>query len=85
MKVLIPQPLRPYTGAAEVEAQGATLDALLDDLNARYPGFKFRMVDEQGKIRRHIRVFVDGEQTFDVSQSLAAARGVQIVQALSGG
>jgi sulfur-carrier protein len=85
MKVLIPQPLRPYTGAAEVEALGATLDALLDDLNARYPGFKFRMVDEQGRIRRHIRVFVDGEQTFDLSQSLARARGVQIVQALSGG
>jgi molybdopterin converting factor small subunit len=85
MKVLIPQPLRPYTGASEVEAKGATLDALLDDLNARYPGFKFRMVDEQGQIRRHIRVFVDGEQTFDLSQSLRAARGVQIVQALSGG
>jgi sulfur-carrier protein len=85
MKVLIPQPLRPHTGAAEVEAQGATLDALLDDLNARYPGFKFRMVDEQGRIRRHIRVFIDGEQTFDVSQSLARAKGVHIVQALSGG
>jgi sulfur-carrier protein len=85
MKVLIAQPLRPYTGAAEVDAQGATLDALLDDLNARFPGIKFRMVDEQGRIRRHIRVFVDGEQTFDLSQSLRAANGVQIVQALSGG
>lgn len=85
MKVLIPQPLRPYTGASEVDADGPTLDALLDDLNRRYPGFKFRMVDEQGRIRRHIRVFVDGEQTFDVSHSLLAARGVQIVQALSGG
>lgn len=85
MKVLIPQPLRPYTGAAEVDASGATLDALLDDLNARYPGLKFRMVDEQGRIRRHIRVFVDGEQTFDLAQNLQSARGVQIVQALSGG
>ena len=85
MKVLIPQPLRPYTGAAEVEAWGATLDGLLDDLNARYPGFKFRMIDEQGRIRRHIRVFIDGEQSFDLSQSLARAKGVQIVQALSGG
>jgi molybdopterin synthase sulfur carrier subunit len=85
MNVLIPQPLRPYTGASAVEAEGGTLDALLDDLNRRYPGFKFRMVDEQGKIRRHIRVFVDGEQTFDLSQRLDRAKGVQIVQALSGG
>lgn len=85
MKVLIPQPLRPYTGSSEVEAKGCTLEALLDDLNARFPGFKFRMVDEQGRIRRHIRVFIDGQQTFDLSQSLANAHGVHIVQALSGG
>jgi sulfur-carrier protein len=57
----------------------------LDDLNRRYPGIKFRMIDEQGHIRRHIRVFIDGEQAFDLKQSLARAEGVQIVQALSGG
>lgn len=85
MKVLIPQPLRPYTGASIVDAEGQTLDGLLDDLNRRFPGFKFRMVDEQGRIRKHIRVFVDGEQTFDLNQTLARAEGVQIVQALSGG
>lgn len=85
MKVLIPQPLRPYTQKSEIDAAGATLDALLNDIDQRYPGIKFRMVDEQGKIRRHIRVFVDGVQSFDLAQSLKDATGVQIVQALSGG
>ncbi|HAH09263.1 MAG TPA: molybdopterin synthase sulfur carrier subunit [Alphaproteobacteria bacterium] len=85
MKVLIPSPLRPYTGRAEVEATGTTLDAVLEDLNRRYPGLKFRMVDEQGHIRRHIRVFLDGQQTFDLGADLSATQSIQIVQALSGG
>ena len=84
MKVLIPSPLRPYTGQAEVEASGLTLVALLEDLNRRYPGLKFRMVDEQGQIRRHIRVFLDGQQTFDLGADLSATQSIQIVQALSG-
>jgi hypothetical protein len=85
MKVLIPQPLRPYTNAKEVDAKGETLDALLDDIDRRFPGFKFRMVDEQARIRRHIRVFVDGAQTFDLHQPLTPDSSVHIVQALSGG
>jgi hypothetical protein len=85
MKVLIPQPLRPYTNAREVDAEGATLDALLSDIDRRFPGFKFRMVDEQGQIRRHIRVFVDGRQTFHLNMPLTPTSAVHIVQALSGG
>jgi sulfur-carrier protein len=85
MRVLIPQPLRPYTNAKEVEGEGATLAALLTDIDRRYPGFKFRMVDEQDRIRRHIRVFVDGQQTFDLNMPLTPSSAVHIVQALSGG
>ena len=85
MKVLIPSPLQSYTGGACVEAEGATLDALLADLDRRYPGIRFRMIDEQARIRRHIRVFVGGEQVSELASPLGAGDEVVIVQALSGG
>ena len=85
MKVLIPTPLRSYTRAREVDAEGATVGDVLADLERRYPGFRFRMVDEQDQIRRHMRLFVNGEQSFDLKQPLRASDSIQIVQALSGG
>lgn len=85
MKVLIPGPLLSYTGGREVEAAGATLTALLDDLDRQFPGFRFRVIDEQGRLRQHMRFFVNDEQVFDASHPLAPSDRVQIVQALSGG
>ncbi len=85
MKVLIPTPLRSYTKAGEVEAAGATLAEVVADLDRRYPGLRFRMVDEQDAVRPHIRVFVNGEQVFELSHRLRPTDALQIVQALSGG
>lgn len=85
MKVLIPTPLRSYTGAREVEADGATIGDLLAALDRAYPGLRFRMIDEQDRVRPHMRVFVNGEQSFDLSRALRPGDSVQIVQALSGG
>ncbi|MBL8348834.1 MAG: MoaD/ThiS family protein [Burkholderiaceae bacterium] len=85
MQVLIPTPLRSYTAASRVEAAGATLGELLADLDRRYPGIRFRMVDEQDRLRPHIRVFVNGTQARDLGLGLAPADDVAIVQALSGG
>jgi sulfur-carrier protein len=85
LKVLIPSPLHSYTGGSRVEADGKTLDALLADLDRRYPGIRFRMVDEQDRIRRHMRVFVNGDQVFDLALTLDPADEVVIVQALTGG
>jgi molybdopterin synthase sulfur carrier subunit len=85
MKVLIPTPLHSYTDAAQVEACGETLDALLDDLDRRYPGIRFRLVNEQGRTRPHMRIFVNGRSEFDLSRPLDAGDEVIIVQALSGG
>ncbi|GIX26737.1 MoaD/ThiS family protein [Pelomicrobium sp. G1] len=85
MKVLIPSPLRSYTGRSSVEASGSTLAALLDDLDRQYPGIRFRMIDEQDGIRSHMRFFVGGKQVFDLAQPLGATEEVIIVQALSGG
>jgi len=85
MKVLIPSPLRSYTQTREVEAAGATISELLADLDRRYPGLRFRMIDEQDKMRPHMRFFINGEQVFDMNHALRHTDEVHIVQALSGG
>ena len=85
MRVMIPSSLRSYTERGVTDASGATLAAVLDDLERQYPGIRFRMIDEQDRIRRHIRVFVNGEQARDLAQPLRASDEVIIVQALSGG
>jgi molybdopterin converting factor small subunit len=85
MKVLIPTPLLSYTATREVEASGATLAAVLDELDRQFPGIRFRMIDEQERMRRHVRFFVNGDQVFDLAQPLRPNDEVVIVQALSGG
>jgi molybdopterin converting factor small subunit len=85
VKVLIPTPLLSYTATREVEASGATLGAVLDELDRQFPGIRFRMVDEQERMRRHVRFFVNGDQVFDLAQPLRPIDEVVIVQALSGG
>lgn len=86
MKVRIPTPLRSYTHDEKwVESDGATVAELLADLDAHYPGIRFRVVDEQGRLRQHMKIFVDQEAVRDLSTPLAAAGEVTIMQALSGG
>jgi len=85
LKVLIPTPLLSYTATREVEAGGATLGAVLVELDRRFPGIRFRMIDEQDRMRRHVRFFVNGDQVFDLAQPLRPTDEVVIVQALSGG
>jgi molybdopterin synthase sulfur carrier subunit len=85
MRVLIPTPLLGYTGTRYVTADGATLGDLLLDLERQYPGIRFRMVDEQDRVRPHMRIFVNGAQEKDLGRALAQADSVNIVQALSGG
>ena len=85
MKVGIPQPLVGYTRADEVEAHGTSVDALLHDLDRQFPGIRFRMIDEQGRIRPHMRIFVNRERIPGIEQPLAPADRIQILQALSGG
>ena len=85
MRVRIPSPLRSYTHDRDVEATGDTLAALVADLDRRFPGIAFRIVDEQAEVRPHMRFFVNGELVRDLRTSLAPSDEVQIVQALSGG
>lgn len=85
MRVRIPTPLRSYTDAAVVEAEGATVDELLADLDRRYPGIRFRVVDEQGRLRTHMKVFVGEEMTRDLTTAIDDTAEVTLMQALSGG
>ena len=85
MRVLIPGALLSYTGQNWVEAAGTTVADVIDDLEARYPGIRFRMIDEQGNIRRHMRMFFDSEMVLELSQALRDDGELLIVQALSGG
>jgi sulfur-carrier protein len=85
MKVLIPGALRSYTRELHVEAVGHTLNDLFVDLDRRYPGLRFRVVDEQNLLRPNMRIFVNGLGVRDLQHALQADDFVAIVLALSGG
>jgi molybdopterin synthase sulfur carrier subunit len=86
VKVYVPSALRSYTGLNdEVDADGATLDELLRGLDQRFPGIRFRIIDEQDSIRPHIKIFINHEQARELSAGLRAEDEVSILLALSGG
>jgi molybdopterin converting factor small subunit len=86
MLVHIPSPLRSYTkGASKVDADGASVDEMLNHLDTQFPGIKFRMIDEQSRMRQHIKIFVNKETVDTVRAPLNSADEVHIICALSGG
>ena len=89
-RVGIPSPLRSYcNGATTVTIACATerptLGDLLAGLESAHPGMRFRMLDEQGKLRPHIKVFVNADVERDPAAFLPRGADVMIVAALSGG
>lgn len=85
-RVLIPSQLHAYTGGATaVDAVGATVDQVLQDLDRRFPGIRFRVIDEQDRVRRHMRLFVGREPATDIRAAMADGDELLIVGALSGG
>jgi sulfur-carrier protein len=86
MKVYVPSPLRLYTGkVSPVDAEGTTLAELFADLERRYTGIRFRIINEQDRIREHIKIFVNKEIANDLSFPLRSSDSVRISMALSGG
>ena len=86
MRVRLASPMRSYTGgAAKVDADGADVAAVLADLDRRFPGLAFRIVDEQGRIRPHVNVWLDGERVRDPAEPTAGSTELTVMQALSGG
>ncbi len=86
MNVRIPSPLRSYTAEASVvHAVGSTVHEVLQDLDRQFPGLCFRVVDEQGQLRKHMRIFINDEMTRDLTNPVTEADEVTLLQALSGG
>jgi len=86
VKVVLPSPLAQYTaGRRDVDAEGATVAEVLGDLDRRFPGIRFRMIDEQDAIRAHIKIFVNREIERSLAARLAPGDEILIVAALSGG
>ena len=78
--------LHNYTGGKHVvEAEGATVGELLDDLDRRHPGVAFRILDEQGRVRKHMRVYVGEDAAADRNTPVPSGAEMYIVGALSGG
>lgn len=85
-RVRVPSPLFSYTeGRADLEADGTTLDALMAGLDRTYPGLRFRVIDEQDRIRPTILFHVNGRVVRDLSTPVGVKDEVTIVAALSGG
>jgi molybdopterin converting factor small subunit len=85
VKVLLPSALRSYTGETQITAEGTTLNELFAELERRYPGLRFRVVDEQNQLRPNMRIFVNGLGVRDLGHALRPDDFVAIVLALSGG
>jgi sulfur-carrier protein len=89
IKVLIPGPLRTLTGgAAEVQAEATDVAGLIEALSSLHPGLRERLLDDSGKLRTYVRLFVDDEDV-RVLQGLATplrdGGSVAIVPAIAGG
>ena len=86
VRVFIPSQLQAYTaGATHVEATGRTVEGVLDDLDRRFPGLKFRVVDEQDRVRRHIKLFIGQERAMQIAAPITDGQELLIFGALSGG
>ena len=84
--VRIASPLHSYTaGAAAVEGNGGTLAEVLGDLERRFPGIRFRMIDEEDRIRTHVKLFVNSDEARDLAARVRGGDTVHVICALSGG
>ena len=89
IKVRIPTPLRPLTkGQGEVQAQAATISEMIETLNSNHPGIKDRICDDQGKVRRFVNIYVNGDDIrflSNLDSPLKDGDEVSIVPAIAGG
>jgi sulfur-carrier protein len=88
-QIKIPTQLRSLTGdAPEVEAQGGTVSEIVDDLEARYPGLKERLMDDSGKLRRFVNVYVNDEDVRfldGIGTEVPDGAKLSIIPAVAGG
>lgn len=88
-RVSIPTPLRRFTSDdALIEVEADTINRILDEMDRKYPGFKNRLCEENGQLRRFFNIYVDGEDVRfmdDLETKVPAGAEVSIIPAISGG
>jgi MoaD family protein len=89
IEVKIPTILRTYTGGAKsVEGDGATLSALIDNLDGTFPGLRGRLITDEGGLHRFVNVYVNDEDvrfTGALDTALKDGDAVTILPAVAGG
>jgi molybdopterin synthase sulfur carrier subunit len=87
--VKVPTPLRKFTAGSEsVHGTGATVGALVDDLERKYPGIRERICDEQGRVRRFVNLYLNGDDIRFLQQletKVKEGDEISIVPAIAGG
>jgi molybdopterin synthase sulfur carrier subunit len=87
--VKVPTPLRKFTAGSEsVQGAGDTVAALVENLEKKYPGIRERICDEQGRVRRFVNLYVNGDDIRFLQQldtRLKDGDEISIVPAIAGG
>ncbi len=85
-RVRLPSQLRDFAdGAAVVEVEGGTIGAVLAELERRFPAVGRRVLDEQGRVRRHVHVYVGDERMRAADDPVSDGTEVTVLPAVSGG
>ncbi len=88
-KILIPTPLRQFTGGADtIEASGATVGELLAALTAAHPDIKKNLFNDEGKLRSFVNIYVNDEDIRYLSREateIAVGDTVSIIPSIAGG
>jgi molybdopterin synthase sulfur carrier subunit len=88
-KVRIPTPLRKFTGGAdEVTASGSTVGQVVADMDGRFPGIRERLCEADGRVRRFVNIYVNGDDIRFLANLDTAVKDndeVSIVPAIAGG
>jgi molybdopterin converting factor small subunit len=89
LKVIIPTPLRRFTGGTDVvELEASTVQGVIDVLETRFPGIRNGVCEGSGSLRRFINIYVDGEDVRflnDLATPVGDGAEVSIIPAISGG
>ena len=87
--VRIPTPLRKMTGGLDkLEMNESTLSIMIDELDTNYPGFKARLIDENGDLRYFVNIYVNGEDVRfldGLDSETSSGDEISIVPAVAGG
>jgi molybdopterin converting factor small subunit len=86
VKVRLASLLHSYTGGMKIiELEASTVGEAMEVLDRRFPGLVFRIIDEQGRIRPHVNIFLGEEKVSELRTPITTSAEIYIVGALSGG